>query len=95
MELKVKEIAKQKGKQLKEIAKEMGITPESLTRTIHGNPQLDTLVKLANALNVEVVELFHRKEEKNNVSGYIEYNNKITKVSSLNDLKDFISQIEK
>ena len=35
---RVKELCRQRGIQLKDLAKEMGIAPESLSRAINGNP---------------------------------------------------------
>ena len=42
----VKRICKAQGRQLKELANEMGIDPGSLTRAIYGNPRLDTVEKI-------------------------------------------------
>ena len=38
-ELCVKQILKERGIKMKELAVEIGITPESLTRALQGNPQ--------------------------------------------------------
>ncbi len=40
---RVKELCRQRGIQLKDLAKGMGIAPESLSRAINGNPQLSTI----------------------------------------------------
>lgn len=63
MNLRVKEICKAKGITIGDLANKMGMIRESLSRAINGNPQLDTLEKIATALEVEIVELFAEKSE--------------------------------
>ena len=94
MELRIKEICKEKGLQLKDIAERMGIARESLTRAMNGNPQLNTLEGIAKALEVDITELFY-KSNSNQITGYLEYENKIRKINGLSDLKNLISEIEK
>lgn len=58
MELRVKEICKEKGMQMQELADKLGITRITLTRNISGNPTIGTLESIAAALGVLVPELF-------------------------------------
>ena len=58
MELRVKEICKEKGLQMQELADKLGITRITLTRNISGNPTISTLENIAAALGVSVPELF-------------------------------------
>ena len=51
---KVKELCRQRGIQLKDLAQKMGIAPESLSRAINGNPQLST-IKEQVSLNAIIV----------------------------------------
>ena len=60
---KVKELCKNKGITIKELAEKMDIAPESLSRAINGNPQLSTIRKIAEALGVSVTDLFDRNED--------------------------------
>lgn len=55
----VKFLCKQQGITMRELAKKMGIAPESLSRAINGNPQLSTITKIAECLNIEVMDLFN------------------------------------
>lgn len=43
-----------------EVASKLGVTPESLSRSINGNPSLETLERIAEAIGLEVVDLFER-----------------------------------
>lgn len=58
MELRVKELCKEKGLQMQELADKLGITRITLTRNISGNPTISTLENIATALGVTVPELF-------------------------------------
>jgi len=60
---KVKELCKNKGITIKELAEKMDIAPESLSRAINGNPQLSTIRKIAETLGVSVTDLFDRSED--------------------------------
>lgn len=56
--MRIKEILKQKGLTITELAEKMNVNRVSLSTAINGNPTLDTLTKIATALGVEVSELF-------------------------------------
>lgn len=62
MGLRIKEILKEKGQTQKDLAQRMGVAEISLSRSINGNPNLETLQKIADALEVEISELFAPKE---------------------------------
>ena len=67
MNLRVKEICKEKGITIQELADNMEMKRESLSRAINGNPTLETLEKIATALGVNITELFD--QPKNNTTG--------------------------
>lgn len=67
MNLRVKEICKEKGITIQELADNMEMKRESLSRAINGNPTLETLEKIASALGVNISELFD--QPKNNTTG--------------------------
>lgn len=53
-----KRYLQKKKMKLKDVSTKMDVEPASLTRTLKGgNPRLDTLVKLADALEVEITAL--------------------------------------
>ena len=61
MELRIKEIVKEKGITLNELADRVEITQVSISRIVNAvaKPSLTTLEKIANALDVQVYELFN------------------------------------
>lgn len=66
MSLRVKEVCKEKGVTITQLAEILGIKQESLSRAINGNPTLDTLQKIATALNVPVSALFDEVQPSDN-----------------------------
>lgn len=57
--IRIKELCKEKGIMMKDLAERLGITPTGLSKSIGQDyPQLQTLERIANALEVEVSELF-------------------------------------
>ena len=58
MELRLKEILKEKGVLHKELADRLGVTDIALRASLKGNPTIGTLERVAGALGVSVAELF-------------------------------------
>lgn len=83
MKLRIKEIVKQKGMTMGELSEKLGIARESLSRAINGNPTLDTLSNIANALNVHITELFTVKEP---ISGILIINEVTHQINSFDQL---------
>ena len=63
----VKKLCTNQNMTLKDLANMMGIAPESLSRTLNGNPQLATLENIAKCLNVDVRDLFPSYTDNNAV----------------------------
>jgi transcriptional regulator with XRE-family HTH domain len=58
MKEKVKCLLKQKGMNAKDLAKKMGISEAALSLSLNGNPTLSRIQEIADALGVELGELF-------------------------------------
>lgn len=86
--LRVKDICKERGLTLKQLAERIGIAPETLTRSIseNANPTLATLRQIANALDLQVVDLFDRTDATHQVFGHIEVDGEVYSIRSIGDL---------
>ena len=80
----VRRLCKERGKQMKDLAADMGIDPASLTRALNGNARLDTIEKIANALGVSMKSLF---EPLDDVEGYIRIKGKVYQFNSRCELE--------
>lgn len=92
MKLRVKEVCKEKGILFKDLAEKVGVTDIGLRKSIQGNPTLESLEKIAKALEVDITELFTVANEE--LYGVIIYKGKHYKIDSLNGLKALINEIE-
>ncbi len=93
MELRVKEICKQKGITLQQLANKLGINRVNLSVSINGNPTLNKMSEIAEALGVSVNDLLPAPPK--TVTGFLEVEGKVIKVNGVEDLKKIISELEK
>ena len=70
--LRIKEVAKEKGYTVTNLADKLEMSQVSLSRIINGNPTAETLLKIANALDVDVRELFVPTKEDEQETIYIQ-----------------------
>lgn len=64
MELRIKEILKEKGLSIRDVADRMGMDASNLNSSLKkGNPKLSTLVDIANAIGCDITELFKPNTE--------------------------------
>ena len=94
--LRVKEICKERGLTLKELAEKMKIVPETLTRAIsdNANPTLTTLQKIAIALDMEIGELFVSSKTTNHICGHIEVDGEIYSIKSVSELERLSNKLK-
>ena len=86
----VRRLCKEHGKQMKDLAADMGIDPASLTRALNGNARLDTIEKIANALGVSMKSMF---EPLDDVEGYIRIKGKVYQFNSRIELNEIMKKI--
>jgi len=86
----VRRICKEQGKQMKDLAADMGIDPASLTRALNGNARLDTIEKIANALGVSMKSLF---EPLDDVEGFIRVGEQIYQFNGRKELERLLNNI--
>ncbi|MBC5644256.1 helix-turn-helix transcriptional regulator [Parabacteroides sp. BX2] len=94
MELRIKDICKQKGLLQKELAEKVGVTDIALRASLKGNPTVGTLEKVANALNVEVWELFTESPGESEISGFIKAKGTIYEIKSRQDIENLLKSIQ-
>ncbi|OAV64199.1 Helix-turn-helix domain protein [Bacteroidales bacterium Barb6XT] len=56
--LRIKELAKEKGMTIAQVADKMGVSAPTLSRIANGNTTTDSLKRVADALEVDITELF-------------------------------------
>ena len=83
----VRRICKERKIQLKDLAAKMGVDPSALNRALKGNARLDTIQKIADALDVSVKSLF---EPLYDVEGFIRVGGKTYQFNSRRELQKIL-----
>lgn len=93
MKLRVKEISKNKKLSISDLAAKLEVTRETLSRQIaeNGNPTIETLEKIASALEVPITELFPAS---NRITGAVRVGDSVHLIDSLQDLEKLLQEIK-
>ena len=91
MELRIKELIKEKGTTIQNIADVIGVNRVTLSNSINGNPTLETLEKIANALGVPVAELFDKSSDE--VVGAVRIGKDTHVINSKDDIKKLADKL--
>jgi len=94
-ELRIKEILSERKLSIRVLAEIMGVDPASLSRSLSGKMTLDTLRKIAFALNVEVWELFTPSVSKEELTALVDHRGRLYKAGSIEELQEIIEEIKK
>lgn len=93
MNFRIKEICKEKGILLKELAEMLEMSEVGLSKSLNGNPTISRLQQIATALDVPFVDLFETNY-KDELTALIDHNGKLYKASTLNELEDIVKKIK-
>ncbi|WP_106832241.1 helix-turn-helix domain-containing protein [Parabacteroides pacaensis] len=85
MRFRILELCKEAGINQTELADKIGLSRVGLSKAINGNPTVDTLERIANALNVPITELFAIRN--NELFGHVEYKGIIYRINSFEDME--------
>jgi len=101
--VRLKKIMKDKHVNIEQLKSKIEQNGHSLSRNSIGNilngknsPKIETLQVIANALKVDMTEIFSTSESGDtNINGFIETKDKIYKIKSLKDLKQLLQDVDK
>lgn len=91
MALRIKEVIKEQGTTVQELADKMGISRVGLSQHINGNPSVEVLERIASALNVQVPDLFEKNTDE--VVGAIRIGDNTHVVNSKEDIKKLAEKL--
>ena len=78
--------------QQKDLAEKMGCAPAFVSSIFSGNPTLETLQRIADALSVPVSTLLREQDE---IVGYVEVNGKKQLIYGWDDVSELVKSHEK
>ena len=91
MDLRIKDICREQGIMLKDLAKLLGLTEVGLSKSINGNPTIGRLEEIANALGVPVTELFDKSSDE--VVGAVRIGKDTHVINSKDDIKKLADKL--
>ncbi len=94
-ELRIKEILKQQGKTMQDLADLIGINRVNLSNSLNGNPTLDRLKQVADCLNVDLKDLFKEtKKDEVQIFGLVKVNDNIQVIDSFKSLEQVYNEVK-
>lgn len=84
----IKRILKEKGLTQKDLAFKLNVKQETISRQISGNPTLKTIKEIANALDVDIKDLFQSSKDTDTI--HLIVNNKLHTFAGGSELKKFV-----
>ena len=91
MDLRIKDICREQGIMLKDLAKQLGLTEVGLSKSINGNPTIGRLEEIANALGVPVTELFDKSSDE--VVGAVRIGKDMHVINSKEDIRKLVENL--
>lgn len=85
----VDRLCQEKGWKHFRLASEMGVKPESLSRSLNGLPRIDTIEKIAKALDVSIKSLF---EDPVAIEGFVSVGGKVQRFNSREEFKRIVNR---
>ena len=85
MKLRVKELCKERGLRMSDLADRMGVDQANLTASLKGNPTLSRLQDVANVLGVELPELFAEVKRKDDINGFVDVKGEVIRINGIQD----------
>lgn len=93
--LRIDEILTEKGISNTDFAEKLGVSPTSASAFKNGRtkPKFDTLIKMSEVLKVDIRELFKPTNGQSLLDGFVEYNDKIYRIRSGEDLEELLKTV--
>ncbi len=93
--LRVKELMKERGISMQELAEKIGGNREVISRALNGNPTYSVLANIAAALDVSVPELFISEKPEHELRGFIFFDGKLYTIDDYGDLLKVSEEVKK
>lgn len=98
MVLQIKKVLESKGISVIDLAEKLGVTRGACYNYINGNPTVEILNRIADALDVHITELFvcdkKDHDEEHKIEFYVSIDGVMKKINK-KEFVDFFNQIEK
>lgn len=95
MKLRIKDVIKEQGFTVQSVADKIGKSKQSLHGIIEkGNPTINTLSDIAEAINVPISKLYEETSGERELTALIQHKGNFYKASTIEELKKIVAEIE-
>lgn len=93
---KIKEILKDRGMTMQQLAERLGIHRTNLSTSLSGNPTLSRLEDIAIILDVQLKDLFKEDEGvcQKKLNGFVEFDGEIFRINAVEDLEELLKKVK-
>ena len=93
---RIKEIIKEKGMTMQQLAERLGIHRTNLSTSLSGNPTLSRLEDIAIILDVKLTDLFKEDEgvKEKKMMGFVEFDGEIFRINAVEDLVELLKKVK-
>lgn len=85
----VDRLCHERGWKRKNLAKKMGVKAESLSRSLNGLPRIDTIEKIAKALDVSIKSLF---DDPDSIEGFVSVRGRPYRINSYEEFEKIVKE---
>ena len=94
VELRIKELCKERGITQAQLAERLGVLPVSFSQSMsRANYNIERLSEIADALGVEVPDLFKRENDTKDIIGFVKVGDTVHEVKSAEDVKNLANNL--
>ena len=95
--LRLKKIQEERGLSNVALARKVNVTPATISNINKGNnfPKPELLKRIAEALDVDIRELFNQTKGAAPLNGFVEFEGEVYKVKEREDLEKLMGKLEK
>lgn len=95
MKLRIKEVIREQGFTVQSVADKIGKSKQSLHGIIEkGNPTINTLSDIADAINVPISKLYEEANGESELTALIQHKGDFYKATTIEELKKIVAEIE-
>ena len=92
--MKISKVIKEHGFTIQQVADSIGLQRSSLANTIGGNPTVETLRKIAEAIGCNITEFFADESKKKNLTALVDYKGTLYRADNIEELEIIVEKIK-
>lgn len=92
--MRISKVIKEHGFTIQQVADAIGLQRSSLANTIGGNPTVETMRKIADAIGCSIADFFADESKEKNFTALIDYNGAMYRADSIGELEMVVEKIK-